>query len=106
SGSHPGHQVEPLDHLLPQNQWTDQDDWCTELPIAEFTYNNFSHSTAGVSSFFANKEYHSQLTVSLHNIPSHIAHKVAHDFQSLQKYLQTKIATANKAYSKHADSKR
>ncbi|KAG6901504.1 hypothetical protein C0995_011054 [Termitomyces sp. Mi166 len=37
-----------------------------------------------MSSFFANKEYHPQLTVSLCNIPSHIAHKVTHNLQSLQ----------------------
>ncbi|KAG6886563.1 hypothetical protein C0995_006879, partial [Termitomyces sp. Mi166 len=39
--------------------------------------------------------YHLQLTVFLCNIPSHVAHKVTHDLQSLQEYLQTEIATVN-----------
>ena len=35
-----------------------QSDWAWLLPLAEFTYNNSSSSTTGVSLFFANKGYH------------------------------------------------
>ncbi|KAG6887318.1 hypothetical protein C0995_016188 [Termitomyces sp. Mi166 len=57
-----------------------------------------------MSSFFMNKKYYPWLTVFLCNISSHIAHKATYDLQSLQEYLQTEIVTANKVYSKHADS--
>ena len=29
-----------------------QDDWCTKLVLAEFTYNNSFHSTTGITLFF------------------------------------------------------
>src|SRR5258707_12239509 len=32
-----------------------QDNWATLLPMAEFTYNNATNATTGVSPFFANK---------------------------------------------------
>jgi len=35
-----------------------QDDWHDLLPLAEFTYNNASHSATQVSPFFANLGYH------------------------------------------------
>jgi hypothetical protein len=34
-----------------------QDDWSTQLPLAEFVYNNTPHSATGVSLFFANKGF-------------------------------------------------
>ncbi|KAG6894021.1 hypothetical protein C0992_007830, partial [Termitomyces sp. T32_za158] len=49
--------------------------------------------------------YHPQLTFSLRNIPSHVAHKVAQDLRSLHQFLREEIDTANKAYTKHADAK-
>src|SRR6202045_1336366 len=39
-----------------------QDDWTSQLPFAEFVYNNPPHSTTGVSPFFVNKGYHPKLT--------------------------------------------
>ena len=35
-----------------------QDNWYWMLPMAEFTYNNTTHSSTTVSPFFANKGYH------------------------------------------------
>ncbi|KAG6896137.1 hypothetical protein C0992_010051 [Termitomyces sp. T32_za158] len=58
-----------------------------------------------ISLFFTNKGYHPQLTFSLWDISSHIAHKVAQDLWSLHQFLHEEIDTANKAYAKHADAK-
>ncbi|KAG5734564.1 hypothetical protein E4T56_gene5516 [Termitomyces sp. T112] len=81
-----------------------QNNWCAELPLAEFTYNNMPHSATRVSPFYANKGYNPRLTLSLKDI-SHTAHKVAEDLQSLHQFLQDEINTANQAYSKHADTR-
>jgi len=40
-----------------------QDNWSELLPLAEFAYNNALSATTGVSPFFANKGYYSNLSV-------------------------------------------
>jgi len=40
-----------------------QDNWSKLLPLAEFAYNNAPSTTTSVSLFFANKEYHPNITV-------------------------------------------
>jgi len=40
-----------------------QDNWSELLPLAKFAYNNTPSATTGVSSFFANKGYHPNITV-------------------------------------------
>ena len=40
-----------------------QDNWSELLPLVEFAYNNALSATTGVSPFFANKRYHSNITV-------------------------------------------
>ncbi|KAG5727360.1 hypothetical protein E4T56_gene12066 [Termitomyces sp. T112] len=62
-----------------QNTFECLNDWCAELPLAKFTYNNTLHSTIRVSPFYTNKGYNPQPTLSLKDIPSHVAHKVAKD---------------------------
>jgi len=42
-----------------------QSDWSKLLPLAEFTYNNTPSSTTGMSSFFTNKGYHSNVMICL-----------------------------------------
>ena len=42
-----------------------QDDWSELLPLAEFTCNNATNATTGVSPFFANEGYHLELTPDL-----------------------------------------
>ncbi|KNZ75786.1 hypothetical protein J132_01532 [Termitomyces sp. J132] len=64
------------------------------------------HSATRVSPFYANKGYNPRLTLSLKDIPSHVAHKVTEDLRSLHQFLQDEIDTANQAYSKHADARR
>ncbi|KAG5720268.1 hypothetical protein E4T56_gene3342 [Termitomyces sp. T112] len=81
-----------------------QNNWRAELPLAEFTYNNTPHFATGVSPFYANKGYNPRLTLSLKDIPSHVAHEVAEDLQSLHQFLWDEIDTTNQAYSKHADA--
>ncbi|KAG5715676.1 hypothetical protein E4T56_gene457 [Termitomyces sp. T112] len=92
-------------HLETDGQ-TERNDWCVELPLAKFTYNNMPHSATDVSPFYANKGYNPQLTLSLKDIPSHVAHEVTKDLQFLYQFLQDMINTDNQAYSKHADTQR
>ena len=40
-----------------------QDNWSELLPLAEFTYNNASNATTGITPFFANKGYHPDISV-------------------------------------------
>ena len=40
-----------------------QDNWSKLLPLTEFAYNNALSATTSVSPFFANKEYHPNITV-------------------------------------------
>jgi len=40
-----------------------QDNWSELLPLVEFAYNNALSATTDVSPFFANKRYHSNITV-------------------------------------------
>jgi len=40
-----------------------QDNWSELLPLVEFAYNNAPSTTTSVSSFFANKGYHPNITV-------------------------------------------
>jgi len=40
-----------------------QDNWSELLSLAEFAYNNAPSTTTGVSSFFANKGYHPNITI-------------------------------------------
>ncbi|KAG5719025.1 hypothetical protein E4T56_gene20411 [Termitomyces sp. T112] len=81
-----------------------QNNWHAELPLTKFTYNNTPHSATRVSPFYANKGYNPRLTLSLKDISSHIAHKVAEDLRSLHQFLRDKINTTNQAYSKHANA--
>ena len=41
-----------------------QDDWVQWLPLAEFTQNNSQSDSSGMSLFFANKEFHPQLSIT------------------------------------------
>jgi len=55
-------QTEQVNQILEQYFWVyvnyQQDDWVNLLPLAEFTYNNMSHSATMVTPFFTNKGFH------------------------------------------------
>jgi len=60
-------QTKYTNQILEQYLWTycnyQQLDWSKLLLLAEFTYNNTSSSTTGISLFFANKRYYPNLQV-------------------------------------------
>src|SRR6266436_1472420 len=84
-----------------------QDDWVTLLLMAEFTYNNATNATTGVSPFFTNKGYHLELTsdpqakTSLAEAQAFMA-----DLEHVQVELKENIAQAQERYWKNADKHR
>src|SRR5467141_332717 len=83
-----------------------QDNWVNFLPLAEFAYNNTSHSETMVTPFFANKVFHPKLEVSLASVVLDAAHSVASDLKELHQYLHDQIAHALKKYAVHSASYR
>ena len=69
SGYHPegNGQTERANQTLEQYLWVycnyQQSNWSYLLPVAEFAYNNAPNATTGLSPFYANKGYHSNLSV-------------------------------------------
>jgi len=81
-----------------------QDNWSKLLLLVEFAYNNAPSITTGVSPFFANKGYHSNITVHpKHDITSSRACDFAVDLDELQSTLKAEISTAQQCYQKSAD---
>jgi len=71
----------------------------------EFAYNNAPSATTGISSFFANKGYHSNITAHPEcDIASSRAHDFAIDLNELQSTLKAEISTAQQHYQKSADA--
>ena len=82
-----------------------QDNWSELLPLAEFAYNNAPSATTGVSPFFANKEYHPNITVHpKRDIASSRACNFAVDLNKLQSTLKFEISTAQQYYQKSANA--
>ena len=101
SGYHPegNGQTERTNQTLKQYLYIycnyQQDNWSELLPLAEFAYNNALNATTGISLFFANKEYHPNITVHPErNIASFQAHNFAIDLDELQSTLKTEISMA------------
>jgi len=81
-----------------------QDNWSELLPLAEFAYNNTPSATTGVSPFFANKEYHPNLSVyPERDIASSCARDFVLNLDELQDMLKEKIAKAQRQYQPSAD---
>jgi len=82
-----------------------QDNWSELLPLTEFAYNNAPSTTTGVSSFFANKGYHLNITVHPEcDIAFSRACDFAVDLNELQSILKAEISTAQQCYQKSADA--
>jgi len=101
-------QTEQVNHILEQYLQVyinyQQDNWVHLLPLAEFTYNNISHSMTMVTPFFANKGFHPKLQVSLEPVMSDAAHQVATDLKEFHLYLCNHISHTLKQYEVHATS--
>jgi len=71
----------------------------------EFAYNNSPSTTTSVSLFFANKEYHLNITVHpKHDIASSQACDFAIDLDELQSTLKAEISMAQQHYQKSTDA--
>src|SRR5258707_10166661 len=104
-------QTEHANQVLEQYLWVytnyQQDDWATLLPMAEFTYNNATNATTGVSPFFANKGYHPEFTAdpqvetSLAEVQAFVV-----DLECIQAELKENIAQAQKRNRKNVEKNR
>ena len=82
-----------------------QDNWSKLLLLAEFAYNNALSATTGISPFFANKGYHSNITVHpKHDIASFWACDFAVDLDELQSTLKAEISMAQQHYQESTDA--
>ena len=85
-----------------------QKNWSTLLPLAEFTYNNTSHSSTTVSPFFANKGYHPRANYTpgdtAANSPSALSFTV--NLSNLHGFLREEITKANQASAGFFDQNR
>ena len=69
-----------------------QDNWSKLLPLAEFSYNSALSTTTSVSPFFANKGYHSNISIHPEcNIASFQVCDFDIDLNELQYTLKAKI---------------
>src|SRR6266404_1980982 len=103
--------MEHANQVLEQYLWGytnyQQDDWVTLLPMAEFTYNNTTNMTTGVSPFFANKGYHLELTADLQAKTSLAkAQAFMANLECVQVELKENITQAQERYQKNADKHR
>src|SRR5258708_7133844 len=104
-------QMEQINQVLEQYLWAytnyQQDNWAPLLPLAEFTYNNATSTTTGISPFFMNKGYHLRLPTNLlaPSLSSEAQHYVA-DLDQLHSQLKVLIAEAQEHYQKAADHQR
>lgn len=84
-----------------------QDDWVDLLPVAEFAYNNATHSATQVSPFFANYGYNPKATLSLDvSVPDPTAHDFTKPLSDLHDYCREQIAIAQAQYQAPADARR
>jgi len=83
-----------------------QDDWCSLLPLAEFAYNNATHSATGVTPFFANYGFHPSFGIDFHQVPSTKANLLARDFESLHSHLKEHLTSTIRRYAETTSDRR
>jgi hypothetical protein len=72
--------------------------------IAKFAYNNAPHATTGVSSFYANKGYHPNITVHPeHDLASTRVREFVTDLDKLYQELKKQVTEAQHQYQGPAD---
>ena len=97
-----------MNQTLEQYLWIycnyQQDNWFKLLSLVEFSYNNALSATTSVSSFFANKRYHPNITIHPeYNIASSWVCNFTVNLDELQSTLKDDIFIAQQHYQKSAD---
>ena len=82
-----------------------QDNWSTLLPLAEFAYNNSTHSATNSSPFFTLYGRHPEFKECHANFESN-ALNYLENLQQVQSQLRTNLEKANECYKKQADKTR
>ena len=83
-----------------------QDNWADLLHLAEFTYNNALSATTRISPFFANKGYHTNISIHPeHDLTSACAREFTVNLDELHQELWKQISTAQRHYQLLADAK-
>ena len=84
------------------------DDWATWLPVAEFAYNNSTHSATTVTPFMANYGYAPSTPASLAIPPLHnsATSDYATNLRDLHDYIMQQSADAKARYADYADRSR
>ena len=87
-----------------------QDNWVELLSMVEFSYNNSTSATTGVTPFFANYGYHPRYDIVLAPNQNYPMPDALQDYsarmQALQEHLQAEIKFSQSAYSEQADRHR
>jgi len=84
-----------------------QMDWSTLLPIAEFAYNNTTHSTTGTTPFFANLGYHPKFTITIPRVSKDNApaQERVQTLKNLYAEMQLNIHTAIEQHTRNFDTR-
>jgi hypothetical protein len=83
-----------------------QNDWADYVPMAEFAYNNHTHTSTKYSPFYASRGYHPHTIIAQINestVPK--ADELVDRIQSLQKEIQSALRTAQEQTKEYYDKR-